>query len=160
MTERIWVDQHGVGGGKRTGEIVEMLGAAGHPRYRVRWEDGHESIIAPGSDASFSLPAPPRRGRRKPGAGAKPAERLQPTPTPRLRAARGDRLVVRAHRVGEPERDAEILEALGADGAPPFRVRWSDTGREGSLFPGPDAFVEHLVTPRARQPRSRRPAGG
>jgi hypothetical protein len=160
MPERIRVDQHAVGAGKRTGEIVEMLGAPGHPRYRVRWEDGHESIIAPGSDASLSLPEPPRRGRRKPAAGAKPAARPQPTPTPRLRAARGDRLVVRAHRVGEPERDAEILEALGADGTPPFRVRWTDTGREGSLFPGPDAYVEHLVTPRSRRPQSRRPAGG
>jgi Domain of unknown function (DUF1918) len=31
----------------RCGEIVEVLGTAGHPRYRVRWEDGHESIVFP-----------------------------------------------------------------------------------------------------------------
>lgn len=161
VAKRVWVDRHAVGGVKRAGEIVEALGTPEHPRYRIRWEDGHESIVAPGSDASLSLPEPPRRGRRKPSAvGAKPAERPQPTPTPRLRAARGDLLVVRAHRVGEPERDAEILEALGADGTPPFRVRWTDTGREGSLFPGPDAYVEHLVTARAQRSRSRRPAGG
>jgi Domain of unknown function (DUF1918) len=30
-----------------------------------------------------------------------------------LRAAPGDRLVIKSHHVGEPERDAEVLEARG-----------------------------------------------
>lgn len=63
--------------------------------------------------------------------------------------AAGDRLVVHAHHQGQPERDAEILEVLGADG-PPFRVRWDD-GRESIIFPGPDVFVEHF--PRRRRSR-------
>lgn len=31
----------------RHGEIVEVLGESGHERYRVRWEDQHESIVFP-----------------------------------------------------------------------------------------------------------------
>lgn len=61
----------------------------------------------------------------------------------RLRVRPGDRLVIHGHRLGEPERDAEIL-AVGPGGRPPFRVRWSDTGRESIVYPGPDARVEHF----------------
>jgi hypothetical protein len=63
----------------------------------------------------------------------------------RLRAKPGDRLVIRGHRLGEPNRDGEILEALGEDGGPPFRVRWEDTGAVTLLYPGSDAYVDHLV---------------
>jgi len=59
-------------------------------------------------------------------------------------AAVGDRLVVPSHHVEGPVRDAEILEVRHADGSPPYVVRWSDTGHEALVFPGPDAFVEHL----------------
>jgi hypothetical protein len=41
---------HRVGDAERTGEIVEVLGAPDHLHYRVRWEDGHESVLYPGSD--------------------------------------------------------------------------------------------------------------
>ena len=59
-----------------------------------------------------------------------------------MRAAVGDRLIVKGHRVGEHDRDAEILAVEGEGGAPPYLVRWEDDGREGLLFPGPDAVVE------------------
>ena len=62
----------------------------------------------------------------------------------RLRAKPGDRLVIRGHTFREHGRDAEILETLGEDGGPPFRVRWDDTGRETEIFPGADAYVDHL----------------
>ncbi|MGD0715513.1 MAG: YbaK/EbsC family protein [Gaiellaceae bacterium] len=39
-----------VGDTARTGEIVEVLGTAVRPYYRVRWEDGHESVLFPGGD--------------------------------------------------------------------------------------------------------------
>lgn len=64
------------------------------------------------------------------------------TPDGRLRAAVGDRLVIGCHHLGEPDRDAEILEARGEDGTPPFLVRWRD-GRRSLLVPGSDARVEH-----------------
>lgn len=69
-----------------------------------------------------------------------------------LKAEPGDRLVIHPHRLGEPVRDAEILQALGPDGGPPFRVRWSETGEESFYFPGPDASVDHLT---AHEPRGR-----
>ena len=60
-----------------------------------------------------------------------------------MRAAVGDKIVVRGHRVGESDRDAVILAVEGTDGAPPYRVRWNDDGHEGVYFPGDDAVVEH-----------------
>lgn len=56
----------------------------------------------------------------------------------------GDRLVIRGHHQGEPERDAEVLEVLGDEGAPPYVVRWQDDGHVSRLYPGSDAYVEHL----------------
>ena len=60
-----------------------------------------------------------------------------------MQAQVGDRIVIRAHRIDEAIRDAEVLET-GPDGSPPFRVRWGDTGHEGLFFPGSDAYVEHF----------------
>jgi hypothetical protein len=57
-----------------------------------------------------------------------------------MKANVGDRLVVESHAVGSPRREGEILEVHGAEGAPPYVVRWSD-GHQGLMFPGPDAHV-------------------
>ncbi|MGH2984580.1 MAG: DUF1918 domain-containing protein [Solirubrobacterales bacterium] len=61
-----------------------------------------------------------------------------------LSASPGDQLVIRGHHTGEPDRDGEILEVLGENGAPPYRVRWEDDGHVSELFPGSDAHVRHL----------------
>ncbi len=58
-------------------------------------------------------------------------------------ARKGDRLVVPSAHVGGPVRDAEIVGVRHPDGSPPYDVRWSDTGHEGYVFPGPDAHIEH-----------------
>ncbi len=63
-----------------------------------------------------------------------------------LRASPGDRLVVRGHRQGEPERDGEILKVLGENGSPPFLVRWDDA-HESEVFPGSDMYVQHFEHP-------------
>lgn len=68
-----------------------------------------------------------------------------------LRARPGDRLVVRGPHVGERERDGEILDVLGEDGLPPYLVRWSDDGHVSRLFPGSDAYVEHVGTRQERR---------
>ena len=39
--------------GHRIGEILERLGEAGHEHYRVRWDDGHESVFYPSSDSTI-----------------------------------------------------------------------------------------------------------
>jgi hypothetical protein len=61
-----------------------------------------------------------------------------------MKAEVGDMLVVSGHRIGEPDRTGEVLEVRGADGEPPYLVRWDDTGHEGLCFPGSDAHVKHL----------------
>ena len=61
-----------------------------------------------------------------------------------MRASVGDRIVIRGHHVGEPDRDCQVLEAKGADGGSPYVVRWSDDGHEALFFPGSDASVQHF----------------
>jgi hypothetical protein len=40
-------------GGVRDGEILEVRGGDGAPPYLIRWSDnGHESLIFPGRDAT------------------------------------------------------------------------------------------------------------
>ena len=58
------IQGHRVGETGRTGEILEVLGESGQLHYRVRWEDGHESIFYPSSDA-IVRPARSARGRKK-----------------------------------------------------------------------------------------------
>lgn len=70
--------------------------------------------------------------------------RPEPSPEAPLRAEKGDRLVVRGHRVGEPRRDGDIIEVLGDDGAPPYVVRWLDDGRVTRVLPSSDSYVERL----------------
>jgi hypothetical protein len=60
-------------------------------------------------------------------------------------ASVGDRLVVHSVHVGGAVRDTEILAVQHPDGTPPYLVRWSDTGQEGLVFPGPDAEVQHFT---------------
>ena len=47
----IVIEGHRIGESRRIGEILEVLGSNGHERYRVRWDDGHEAVFYPGSDA-------------------------------------------------------------------------------------------------------------
>ena len=47
----IVVEARRAGGTRRKGEILEVLGESGHLHYRVRWEDGAETIFYPSSDA-------------------------------------------------------------------------------------------------------------
>lgn len=47
----IEIHGHWVGDRPRLGEILEVLGEADHPHYRVRWEDETETIFYPGNDA-------------------------------------------------------------------------------------------------------------
>jgi len=60
-----------------------------------------------------------------------------------VKAAVGDRIVIHGHHIGDPDRDAEIVEVRGEDGGPPFVVRWGEDGHQSLFFPGPDASVEH-----------------
>jgi hypothetical protein len=61
-----------------------------------------------------------------------------------MRAAVGDRIIIKGHRVGEHDRDCLVLEVRGDDGGPPYVVRWGDDGHESFFFPGSDAVVQHF----------------
>jgi len=63
-----------------------------------------------------------------------------------MQAIVGDVLFVHGRIVGQHDRRAEIIEVRGADGAPPYVVRYED-GHEAVVFPGPDARVEHVARP-------------
>ena len=59
--DTIEVSGHRVGEAARLGEILEVVGEIGQQHLRVRWEDGHESIFYPSSDAVIR----PRHGTGK-----------------------------------------------------------------------------------------------
>ena len=69
-----------------------------------------------------------------------------------MHASTGDQIIIQGHHLGEPSRDGEIIEVRGTDGAPPYVVRWSDSGHEVIFFPGPDATIHHLGTGRDPRP--------
>jgi hypothetical protein len=52
----IEITGHSVGDAPRTAEILEVIGEPGREHFRVRWEDGHESIFFPGVDATIRHP--------------------------------------------------------------------------------------------------------
>jgi hypothetical protein len=57
-----WIETRGLHGRpSRRGEIVELLGSAGHEHYRVRWDEQHESIVYP-TDGVIITPRARRRG--------------------------------------------------------------------------------------------------
>jgi CBS domain-containing protein len=99
--------------------------------------EGEPVGIVSALDVARAL-APPAEAPPAPGAPRR-------SPGGSLVAAPGDRLVIRGHHVGEPDRDAEILEVRGEGGTPPFLVRWEDSGRESLFYPGSDAHVERLA---------------
>ena len=57
-----------------------------------------------------------------------------------MRAQVGDQLVVEGRTADVHRQEGQVLEVRGADGAPPYLVRWND-GHEGLVFPGPDAHI-------------------
>lgn len=63
-----------------------------------------------------------------------------------MKATVGDKLVIRGHAVGRPERRATIVEIRGEDGGPPYVVHWdddpADEPQDHLFFPGPDADIE------------------
>ncbi|WP_331744943.1 DUF1918 domain-containing protein (plasmid) [Streptomyces sp. NBC_01136] len=59
-----------------------------------------------------------------------------------MHASKGDRLVVHGRTVGGGDHVVEIVEVLGPNGSPPYRVRAAN-GHETIMSPGPDSVVQH-----------------
>ena len=51
---------HHVGESERIAEILEVWANCRARRYRVRWDDGRESVYFPGSDATIKHATRPR----------------------------------------------------------------------------------------------------
>lgn len=62
-----------------------------------------------------------------------------------MQATVGDRLHVHSNTVGARDRIAEIVEVRGAEGHPPYLVRYPD-GHESLVYPGPDCVIERSQT--------------
>jgi hypothetical protein len=51
-----WIEARGLyGQPSRRGQIIELLGRDRHERYRVRWDEKHESVLYP-SDGVVIMP--------------------------------------------------------------------------------------------------------
>jgi hypothetical protein len=59
-----------------------------------------------------------------------------------MKAQAGDRITIRGRTVEAPDRHGEVIEVRGADGGPPYLVRFDD-GHESIVYPGGDVVVEH-----------------
>jgi Domain of unknown function (DUF1918) len=49
--DRVMVESESTESRPRTGVIVEVIHGAPSPRYRISWDDGHESIYTPAAGA-------------------------------------------------------------------------------------------------------------
>jgi hypothetical protein len=56
--DRIVVESERVGQPTREGEILEVIEASYGTRYRVAWDDGHESTFRPTAGSATIIPAP------------------------------------------------------------------------------------------------------
>jgi hypothetical protein len=65
-----------------------------------------------------------------------------------MKARVGDELTIKGRHLGDEERHGVIIEIHGADGAPPYLVRWRDD-HESVFFPSSDTLVEHHATSKA-----------
>jgi hypothetical protein len=60
---RIAVESERVGERMREGEILEVLGIGDAVHYRVRWDDGHESVFFPAGGSMRIVPRTARVAR-------------------------------------------------------------------------------------------------
>jgi hypothetical protein len=54
--DRIVVESERVGQPTREGEILEVIEASYGTRYRVAWDDGHESTLRPAAGSATIIP--------------------------------------------------------------------------------------------------------
>jgi hypothetical protein len=59
--DRIVVESEHVGTPPREGEILEVVKGGVTVRYRVRWDDGHESLYAPAAGGARFIPKGQKR---------------------------------------------------------------------------------------------------
>ncbi len=63
--DRIIVESERVGVAAREGTVLEVIEASYGTRYRVQWDDGHESTFRPSAGSARIVPAEPAARRRR-----------------------------------------------------------------------------------------------
>jgi hypothetical protein len=53
--DRVAAESESTERARRTGTVAERLGKGSSARYRIRWDDGHESIYTPAAGALHRL---------------------------------------------------------------------------------------------------------
>lgn len=51
--DRVIIHGRTVGAAERAGEVIEVRGGGDSPLLVVRYDDGHEAILSPGSDCEL-----------------------------------------------------------------------------------------------------------
>jgi len=51
--DRVRIHGRTVGAAERVGEVIEVRGSEENPLLVVRYDDGHETILAPGGDCEI-----------------------------------------------------------------------------------------------------------
>jgi hypothetical protein len=59
-----------------------------------------------------------------------------------MNARVGDVIVVPGRKLGEVERRGRIVDVRGADGSPPYLVRWEPSDQERLFFPSPGVLLQ------------------
>ena len=72
--DRIVVESESVGQPTREGEILEVIEGQVGLRYRVRWEDAHESVFTPSGGAARIIPAKKAAPAKKTASTKKPSK--------------------------------------------------------------------------------------
>lgn len=63
-----WLEVDAIpGGDPRRGEILEVIGAGDHLHFRVRWDEGHESLLYPAPEGGIIV-----HSRRDAAKGTRP----------------------------------------------------------------------------------------
>jgi hypothetical protein len=59
--KRVVAESESIARRPRSGVVEEVLRGDPSPRYRIRWDDGHQSIYSPASGALRAEPRPKRQ---------------------------------------------------------------------------------------------------
>jgi hypothetical protein len=62
--DRIEIESETVGTPTREGEILEVLQGEVSVRYRVRWQDGHETVFTPSGGTARIIPSKRKRSKK------------------------------------------------------------------------------------------------
>jgi Domain of unknown function (DUF1918) len=76
-----------------------------------------------------------------------------------MKADVGDWLVIKGTTTELADQSGEITEVRGADGAPPYVVRWRTSGHVATVFPGSDALVVSAAEQQRAEERARHRVG-